>query len=56
MTLGERNQREPNVAEFLRGNEGAQRPTDLAKRSPSRPKGGKAYTSLLGDGWALRHP
>jgi len=32
--LGERNRREPNVGEDLRGNEGAERPTDLAKTEP----------------------
>ena len=31
MKLGEPNRGEPNLAEFLRGNEGATRPNDLAK-------------------------
>jgi len=44
-TFGWANQAHPNVGEVLRGNEGAQRPTDLAKPNPGAARmGGGAFT------------
>ena len=45
------NQARTNVGEVLRGNEGAKRPTDLAKTEPrSRLNGRRSVNRVLSDG------